>query len=156
MSSYLLVYAHSFLTDVFYLGACGAVHSGWRGTTLGAVRSCLQAMVEEFGTDPKDVSAALGPSIEGSCFTLPTSSAAPITDLDPSLAWPVENEENLVYVDLIRANVLMLEKDGVPRSNIDTSHAVCTVCNKQFFSYQRDSIPFGNQFGFISCRKPNS
>ncbi|CAG5126199.1 unnamed protein product [Candidula unifasciata] len=137
-------------------GACGAVHSGWRGTTLGAVRSLLKTMVDEFGTDPKDVRAAIGPTIEASCFTLLAADANPITDLDPSLVYPMKNKSNVVHVDLVGANVIMLEKDGVPHNNIDTSHAVCTVCNKQFYSYQRDSVPFGNQIGFISCRKQPS
>lgn len=142
---------------LFYiLGACGAVHAGWRGTVLGAVRSLLKTMINEFGTDPKDVRAAIGPSIETSCFTLAMNEASPIIDLDPSLVHLAEGKNNVVHVDLVGANVVMLELDGVLRNNIDTSQALCTVCNKQFFSYQRDLVPFGNQLGFISLRKQQS
>ncbi|XP_059172632.1 purine nucleoside phosphorylase LACC1-like [Physella acuta] len=134
-------------------GACGAVHAGWRGTTVGAVRACLQTMVEEFGTDPQDIRAAIGPTIEGKCFDLPASDAAPLTRLDPGLVWGSARHPDWVHADLVQANVLMLQLDGVPAGNIDTSCALCTVCNKQFFSHRRDNIPFGNQIGFISCRK---
>ncbi|BFZ01125.1 hypothetical protein BsWGS_04164 [Bradybaena similaris] len=137
-------------------GACGAVHAGWRGTVIGAVRSLLETMVNEFGTDPKDVRAAIGPSVETSCFILSKEDAGPVIDLDPSLVYPAEGKNNMVHVDLVGANVVMLELDGVLHNNIDTSLAVCTVCNKQYFSYQRDLVPFGNQLGFISRRKQQS
>ncbi|KAH9520284.1 Laccase domain-containing protein 1 [Bulinus truncatus] len=133
-------------------GACGAVHAGWRGTTLGAVRACLKTMIEEFGTNPADVVAAIGPTVDGKCFDLPAVDASPVNDLDPSLIWPSNREIDYVHADLVKANVKMLELDGVPSSSIDTSNAFCTVCNKQFFSHRRDGVPFGNQIGFISCR----
>ncbi|CAL1533786.1 unnamed protein product [Lymnaea stagnalis] len=136
-------------------GACGAVHAGWRGTTLGAVRALLATMIEEFGTDPKDVKAAVGPTIHGKCFDLPACDATPVHDLDPSFIWPSSSQQDWVHADLVKANVKMLEMDGVPASNIDTSNALCTVCNQQFFSHRRDGIPFGNQIGFISCKIPN-
>lgn len=136
-------------------GACGAVHSGWRGTTLGAVRALLATMVEEFGTDPKDVKAAIGPTIHGKCFDLPAGDATPVHDLDPSFIWPSSTQQDWVHADLLKANVKMLEMDGVPADNIDTSNGLCTVCNQQFFSHRRDGIPFGNQIGFISCKIRN-
>ncbi|KAI8793441.1 laccase domain-containing protein 1-like isoform X1 [Biomphalaria glabrata] len=133
-------------------GACGAVHAGWRGTTLGAVRACLKAMVDEYQTNPKDVVAAIGPTVDGKCFDLPAVDASPVHELDPSFTWPSESNIDWVHADLVKANVKMLELDGVPSSNIDTSNAYCTVCNKQFFSHRRDGIPFGNQIGFISYK----
>ena len=78
--------------------------------------------------------------------------AKPIIDLDSSLAWPSSEKSDMVHVDLVRANVIILQREGVPVENIDTRQAVCTLENKQFFSHRRDGLPFGNQVGFISRR----
>ena len=48
--------------------AIGLSHSGWRGTVskIGAVT--VKKMQETYGTDPKDVYAAIGPSICQDCY----------------------------------------------------------------------------------------
>ena len=43
--------------------AIGLSHSGWRGTVGKIGQITLQRMAEEYGTDPADVIAAIGPSI---------------------------------------------------------------------------------------------
>ena len=43
--------------------AVAAIHAGWRGTAAGVVRSSLDRMRSEFGTDPENVFAAIGPGI---------------------------------------------------------------------------------------------
>ena len=48
--------------------AVAAVHSGWRGTALGIAARCVEAMTREFGTDPADLQAAIGPCIGPCCF----------------------------------------------------------------------------------------
>ena len=41
--------------------AAAAVHAGWRGTAKGIAARCVEAMVRDFGTDPADLQAAVGP-----------------------------------------------------------------------------------------------
>ncbi len=43
-------------------GAAAAIHAGWRGTCAGIVGAAIAAMRREFGTDPGDLIAAIGPS----------------------------------------------------------------------------------------------
>ena len=45
-----------------------AVHAGWRGTLARVVQKALGRMRLEFGTEPKDVVAAIGPSIGSCCY----------------------------------------------------------------------------------------
>ena len=121
---------------------------------LQAVRQALRAMVTSYNTQPAHVHASIGPSISGTCFDLPVADAQPITDIDPSLTWPSSCKDGWVHVDLAKANAVILQKEGVLEKNIDLTTALCTACNKdKFFSHRRDGIPFGNQVGFISCRK---
>ena len=49
-------------------GAVGAAHAGWRGTAADIAGKTVQAMVLEFGCDPKNIRAAIGPNIGGCCF----------------------------------------------------------------------------------------
>ena len=48
--------------------AVAAVHSGWRGTLQRIAEKTLGRMRIEFGTEPQDVVAALGPAIGRSCY----------------------------------------------------------------------------------------
>jgi YfiH family protein len=49
-------------------GAAAAVHAGWRGTSAGITRAAVEAMAREFGTDPRDLTVAIGPSIGECCY----------------------------------------------------------------------------------------
>jgi len=49
-------------------GAVAAVHAGWRGTAARAAVSALNAMEREYGTHPRNVVAAIGPSIGPCCY----------------------------------------------------------------------------------------
>ena len=48
--------------------AVAAVHAGWRGTAQGIAARCVELMTREFGTDPADLQAAIGPCIGPCCF----------------------------------------------------------------------------------------
>ena len=49
-------------------GAVGAIHAGWRGTALDIAGKTVAAMASEFGCDPKNIRAAIGPNIGPCCF----------------------------------------------------------------------------------------
>jgi YfiH family protein len=49
-------------------GAVAAVHAGWRGTAAHAAKSALDALAREFGSQPRDLVAAIGPSIGACCY----------------------------------------------------------------------------------------
>ena len=44
-------------------GAAGAIHAGWRGTSARVGPAALESMRRHFGTDPSDLTVAIGPSI---------------------------------------------------------------------------------------------
>ena len=44
-------------------GAAGAIHAGWRGTSARVGPAALDSMRRHFGTEPSDLTVAIGPSI---------------------------------------------------------------------------------------------
>jgi YfiH family protein len=50
--------------------AVGAFHAGWRGTVARIVEHGVAAMHREFGSRPRDLLAAIGPSIGACCYTV--------------------------------------------------------------------------------------
>jgi polyphenol oxidase len=51
-------------------GAVAAVHAGWRGTAARAAVAALKAMEREYGTQPRNIVAAIGPCIGPCCYAV--------------------------------------------------------------------------------------
>lgn len=49
-------------------GAIGLSHSGWRGTVQKIGKKTVEEMGKAFGSEPKDIHAAIGPSICQDCY----------------------------------------------------------------------------------------
>lgn len=132
-------------------GACAAVHAGWRGTLAGIVGRALATLREEFGTDPRDVRAALGPAALGCCYEVGADVVEPFrakfADAD-SLFKPTNAGHALV--DLHEANRRQLLESGVEPGRV---HALplCTMCRPDlFFSYRQDRKLYGRTGRLLS------
>jgi len=145
--------------------AVAAIHSGWRGTLARIAAKALGRMHMDFGTDPKDVIAALGPGIGRCCYEVGAEVAREFQSQFPEAReWfeglfdalaSGENDPNWlpwltmrppghpppapsVHLDLIAANRAILAAAGVPRRQISASD-FCTACRTDlFFSYRRE------------------
>lgn len=112
--------------------AVGAVHSGWRGTALGIVRHCVEAMRQEFHTDPASLHAAIGPCVGLCCFE--TDGDVPEAmrrALGAKAERAIREDGNGKYhVDLKRLNALWLEQAGVRTTDICPA---CTACRPELY-----------------------
>lgn len=132
-------------------GACAAVHAGWRGTLAGIVKRALAVLRVEFGTDARDVRAALGPAALGCCYEVGADVVEPFRakfkDAD-SLFKPTDAGHALV--DLHEANRRQLVESGVAAERV---HALplCTMCRPDlFFSYRQDRKLYGRTGRLLS------
>lgn len=132
--------------------AIGVAHAGWRGTVDGIASLTVQAMTREFGTNPAELLAAIGPSIERHCYEVGIDVARPFTKAFPNDERILAQSSSTKWrVDLKTANLVMLERAGVQDANIAVSEQ-CTSCNRdEFFSYRRDGET-GRMSGWLSLK----
>jgi polyphenol oxidase len=117
--------------------AVAAVHAGWRGTAAGVVSSSLDRMRSEFGTDPVNVYAVIGPGIGGCCYEV---------GIEVARQFGMQEAGNL---DLAVENRIQLIAGGLQPDRIERVGG-CTFCNPaQFFSWRRDHDPAGRMISFI-------
>ena len=132
-------------------GACAAVHAGWRGTLAEVVRHALARMREEFGTDPADVRAAVGPAARACCYEVGPEVVEAFRAKFPeadSLFTPARDGHALADIQL--ANRQQLIASGVADGRIHTL-PLCTICRPElFFSYRRDKKLHGRTGRLLS------
>jgi purine-nucleoside/S-methyl-5'-thioadenosine phosphorylase / adenosine deaminase len=122
-------------------GAIAAVHAGWRGTAAGAVLAAVQALTWRFGTEPRDVVAAIGPSIGPCCYAVGDELLEKFK-LHPDASRWFDRAGGL-HFDLWQATRDQLERAGVRSQNIHTSE-LCTFDHPDVFhSYRRDGKAAG-------------
>ncbi|NBB90084.1 MAG: hypothetical protein GVY23_02635 [Spirochaetes bacterium] len=119
-----------FLHD-FETGAFAVLHSGWRGT--GIVSDAVRLMHRRYAAAPENIEALLGPSIRSCCYRVDEGRADLFADLWGEHA--VIRREGGPYLDLLQANVDLLESSGVKRIS---AAAECTACNGSLGSLRRE------------------
>jgi YfiH family protein len=119
-----------------------AIHAGWRGTAAHIVEKTLSKMQAEFGTDPTDVLAAIGPGIGVCCYEVGEEVARQF------------GLSGRTHLDLALENRRQLERAGVPPGKIEAL-GVCTLCDaERFFSYRREREAAGRMVSYIRFFKP--
>lgn len=132
-------------------GAVGAVHAGWRGTAADIAGKTVRKMASEFGCDPRNIRAAIGPNIGFCCFE--TDRDVP----DAVIAQFGENTEKYIvesngkfHVDLKAVNALALRRVGVESIEISDE---CTMCQPDcFWSHRVTGVNRGSQGAIIVCQ----
>lgn len=135
--------------------AIGLSHSGWRGTVGKIGNVTIQRMKEEYGSNPSDMVAAIGPSICQECYEV---SEDVIIEFQKSFAKKHWNDlyykkENGKYqLNLWKANEIILEEAGVLRENIAVTN-LCTCCNHEWlFSHRASQGKRGNLAAFLALK----
>ena len=123
--------------------AVGIVHAGWRGTLKKIGASCVEQMSKAFGSNPSNLSAFFGPGIGPCCYEVSSELASEFEKVFPGSATGR-------YVDLFKANRMMLENLGV---SCVPQGSVCTSCHSDlFFSHRRDKGKTGRMLALIALR----
>lgn len=113
-------------------------HAGWRGTVAEIGIKTVKKMQAEFGCNPDDIIAAIGPSICKNCYEVDTPLYDAFKQLDSididSIFTRVDEEH--FKLDLWEANRQMLISAGIKAENIDVTD-LCTCCNHEYLHSHR-------------------
>ena len=160
--------------------AIAVFHAGWRGTVKRIVEKGVGEMRRDFGTQPKDVYATIGPGVHECCYQVgpevrerfesqfayaadlfrETKESDEIHERYPLLFLtaraPGHGESHFpkkIFLDLVEANRRQLLDSGVPAKHI-TASPLCTSCRGDLlFSYRREKESAGRLMGVAGIRK---
>lgn len=125
----------------------GIAHAGWQGTSQKIVGLAVAAMVERYATNPRDILAAIGPSICQKCYPVGSEVYHAFQE-----GFGTEAEQFFIqtdsghYLDLWHANQFVLRKAGV--NHIETA-GLCTACHPEdWYSHRAENGKTG-RFGVI-------
>ena len=127
--------------------AIGIVHAGWLGTVRGAVRTAVQAMQEQFTSNPADILAAIGPAIGPDHYEVGDDVIAQVKDaFGTDAAFLLEAHGDSIHFNLWKANQILLEGAGVEHIEIAN---ICTACHlDDWFSHRGEKGKTG-RFGAL-------
>ena len=157
--------------------AVGAFHAGWRGTLARIVEKGVGEFRRQFGSDPADMQAAIGPGIHRCCYQVSEDfrdkfraqfpyaddlfegvfSSDPVRRKYPLLFMnqraPGHGEPpRTAHLDLVEANRRQLLAGGVREENIWISD-LCTSCRTDLlFSHRREMGVTGRMVGAIGMK----
>jgi YfiH family protein len=160
-----------------------AVHAGWRGALARIIEKAVGDMRRGFGSDPQELTAALGPSIRACCFEVGeevveafhgtfadadgffqplANRPEAATDRHAILflsAYPPGHAPEHVpaaRLDLTAVARHQLSSAGVKRANILVAD-YCTACRTDlFFSHRREGGSTGRQAAVIGIRESSA
>jgi YfiH family protein len=125
---------------------CAALgHAGWRGTAAGIAGAMVAALNREYGCQPSEMLAGVGPGICGGCYVVGEEVARRFSTEVSRRAG-----EGRWLLDLAEANRAALLESGLDGSRIHLS-GVCTQEETQLYSHRRDAD--GSRFaGLVGLR----
>ena len=127
-------------------------HAGWRGTVKRIVDLGVARMRSEFGCQPQDLTAAIGPGAAPCCYIVGEelleafkSEFAYADELFPKQ----NHQDGALRLDLVQANQRQLIEAGLSHQAIHTTGG-CTCCmNHLFFSHRASGGHAGRMMAAI-------
>lgn len=155
----------------------GAFHAGWRGTVARIVEKGVGEMRRHFGSLPRDLRAAIGPSIRKCCYSVGSEVRS---QFESQFAYADELFEEVfdanaihvrypllflnqrapghgdlgpeIHLDLVKANQRQLRDAGLREDNISVIDG-CTACDTAcFFSHRAEFGKTGRMMAVIGIR----
>lgn len=135
--------------------AIGLSHSGWRGTVGKIGNVTVEMMQKEYGSDPKDIIAAVGPSICQDCYEVSEDVIEQFQKNFKEADWSqlfYKKENGKYQLNLWKANELIFREAGILPEHIAVTN-VCTHCNSDvLYSHRKTGNQRGNLAAFLALK----
>ena len=130
-------------------------HSGWRGTVGKIGKKTVELMHDNFGSDPADILAAVGPSVCQDCYEVSADVIGRFKEVFDRSVWDelfYEKPDGKYQLDLWKANEKIFLESGIRREHIAVTN-VCTHCNSTiFYSHRAAGDKRGNLCAFLALK----
>jgi YfiH family protein len=157
--------------------AVGAFHAGWRGTAARIVEKGIGEMRRQFGSDPRNLRAVIGPCIRRCCYVVGDEVHAEFESqfsYAGELFHEVFNSNSLhvrypllflnqrapghgdpaseTHLDLVEATIRQLQAGGLAPDHIEVIEG-CTACDMtRFFSHRGEYGKTGRMMAAIGIK----
>ena len=133
--------------------AIGLSHSGWKGTVGHIGQKTVWKMHEVYGTEPKDIVAAIGPSICQSCYEVSDDVAEAFRanfTADEAADILLDKGNGKYQLDLWKANWYVLTDSGILPEHLSVTD-LCTACHPDLlWSHRKTNGQRGGLSAFLS------
>lgn len=131
-------------------------HSGWRGTVGKIGKKTVELMHDNFGSDPADILAAVGPSVCQDCYEVSADVIDRFKEVFDRSAWDelfYEKPDGKYQLDLWKANEKIFLEAGIREDHIAVTN-VCTHCNSGIlYSHRAMGDKRGNLCAFLALKQ---
>lgn len=131
-------------------------HSGWRGTVGKIGKKTVELMHDNFGSDPADILAAVGPSVCQDCYEVSADVIDRFKEVFDRSAWDelfYEKPDGKYQLDLWKANEKIFLEAGIRKDHIAVTN-VCTHCNSGIlYSHRAMGDKRGNLCAFLALKR---
>ena len=133
--------------------AIGLSHSGWKGTVGHIGQKTVWKMHEVYGSEPKDIVAAIGPSICQSCYEVSDDVAEAFRanfTADETADILLDKGNGKYQLDLWKANWYVLTDAGILPEHLSVTD-LCTACHPDLlWSHRKTNGQRGGLAAFLS------
>lgn len=133
--------------------AIGLSHSGWKGTVGHIGQKTVWKMHEVYGSEPKDIVAAIGPSICQSCYEVSDDVAEAFRanfTADETADILLDKGNGKYQLDLWKANWYVLTDAGILPEHLSVTD-LCTACHPDLlWSHRKTNGQRGGLSAFLS------
>lgn len=135
--------------------AIGLSHSGWRGTVGKIGKATVELMERQFGSDPADILAAIGPSICQECYEVSGDVIEKFQESFAERVWEqlfFQKNDGKYQLNLWKANEVIFEEAGILPEHMAVTN-VCTHCNSRIlYSHRTAGNRRGSLAGFLALK----
>jgi YfiH family protein len=132
-------------------GVIGLAHAGWMGTLRDVATATVQALKKNYGSNPADLVAAIGPSIGPDHYEIGAEVILQVMQKygDESQLF-LKSQKGKIHFNLWEANRHALERAGVCQVEVSE---VCTACHTEdWFSHRAEKGRTGRFGALISLQ----
>lgn len=130
-------------------------HSGWRGTVGKIGKKTVELMHDNFGSDPADILAAVGPSVCQDCYEVSADVIDRFKEVFDRSVWDelfYGKPDGKYQLDLWKANEKIFLEAGIRKDHIAVTN-VCTHCNSGLlYSHRAMGDKRGNLCAFLALK----